>query len=109
MADHTDFVFKQMRVLKLALPDDTEPNNGITLVMVNHVDLLPDLKPDAPANDLILQNRAAMLDWHERSLVDGIEVDPELWERLKLLATKMLVESSEDSRQGAGAGTNDND
>jgi LDH2 family malate/lactate/ureidoglycolate dehydrogenase len=92
-----------------SIPDDIEPNNGITLVMVNHVDLLPDLKPDAPANDLIMQNRAAMLDWHERSLVDGIEVDPELCERLKLLATKMLVESSEDSRQGAGAGTNDND
>ncbi|GGE53445.1 hypothetical protein GCM10011533_02370 [Streptosporangium jomthongense] len=90
-------------------PDDTEPNDGITLVMVNHVDLLPDLKPDAPPNDLIRQNREAMADWHERSLVEGIEVDPELWERLKLLATRMLVEASDDSRQGAGAGTNDND
>lgn len=90
-------------------PDDTEPNDGITLVMVNHVDLLPDLKPDAPPNDLIRQNREAMADWHESSLVEGIEVDPELWERLKLLATRMLVEASDDSRQGAGAGTNDND
>lgn len=90
-------------------PDDTEPNDGITLVMVNHVNLLPDLKPDAPLNDLFLQNREAMADWQERSLVDGIEVDPDLWERLKLLATNMLVEASDDSRQGAGAGTNDND
>ncbi|MGO1500410.1 MAG: DUF3726 domain-containing protein [Marinobacter sp.] len=90
-------------------PDDTEPNDGITLVMVNHVNLLPDLKPDAPLNDLFLQNRDAMADWQERSLVDGIEVDPALWERLKLLATNMLVEASDDSRDGAGAGTNDND
>lgn len=90
-------------------PDDTEPNDGITLVMVNHVNLLPDLKPDAPLNDLFLQNRDAMADWQERSLVDGIDVDPDLWERLKLLAANMLVEASDDSRQGAGAGTNDND
>lgn len=34
-------------------PDYTEPNDGITLVMVNHVNLLPDLKPDAPLNDLL--------------------------------------------------------
>lgn len=92
-----------------ATPDDTEPNDGITLVMVNHVNLLPDLKPDAPLNDLFLQHRDAMADWQERSLVDGIEVDSDLWERLQLLATKMLVEASDDSRQGAGAGTNDND
>ncbi|WP_417545404.1 DUF3726 domain-containing protein [Marinobacter sp.] len=90
-------------------PDDTEPNDGITLVMVNHVNLLPDLKADAPLNDLLRQDRDAMASWHERSLVEGIEVDTALWERLKTLATRMLVEASDDSRRGAGAGTNDND
>lgn len=92
-----------------ATPDDTEPNDGITLVMVNHVNLLPDLKPDAPLNDLLRQDRHAMASWHERSLVEGIDVDTDLWGRLKILATRMLVAASDDSRQGAGAGTNDND
>lgn len=92
-----------------ATPDDTEANDGITLVMVNNVNLLPDLKPDAPLNNLLRQDGNAMANWHERSLVEGIEVDSALWQKLQTLATKMLVEASDDSRQGAGAGTTDND
>jgi LDH2 family malate/lactate/ureidoglycolate dehydrogenase len=50
-----------------------------------------------------------MNNWQEYALAEGIEVEPEMWDRLKELATRILVESSDDSRQGAGAGTSDND
>ncbi|WP_235936982.1 hypothetical protein [Vreelandella azerica] len=43
------------------------------------------------------------------ALQEGIDVDDAIWARLKSLAHRILVESSEASRSGAGAGVNDND
>lgn len=91
------------------IPDDTEPNNGITLVMANHVNLLPDFKADQKLNNLLRQDSLSMHNWQEHFLTQGIDVDPELWSRLQELATRMLVEASDDSRGGAGAGSTDND
>ncbi|OEY66990.1 DUF3726 domain-containing protein [Marinobacter sp. X15-166B] len=92
-----------------AVPDETEANDGITLIMANHANLLANLNSDEPLNDLLLQTRDTMTSWYERSLSEGIDVDEALWERLKVLAIRTLVEASEDSRMGAGAGTSDND
>lgn len=91
------------------IPDDTEPNNGITLVMANHVNLLPDFKTDNKLNNLLRHDSLSMHNWKEHFLKQGIDVDPELWDRLKELATRILVEASDDSRSGAGAGSSDND
>jgi LDH2 family malate/lactate/ureidoglycolate dehydrogenase len=91
------------------IPGDTEPNDGITLVMVNHVNLMPDFKADQTLNNLLHQDKHSMNNWQEHALAEGIEVEPEMWDRLKELATRTLVESSDDSRQGAGAGTSDSD
>lgn len=91
------------------VPDDTEPNSGITLVMVNHVNLLPDFKTDKKLNNLLRQDKHSMHRRQQHSLTEGIDIDPQLWERLKELAARILVEASDDSRQGAGAGSSDND
>lgn len=91
------------------MPDDTEPNDGITLVMANHVNLLPDYKADKQLNNLLRQDKHSMQNWQKVALTEGIEVDSEIWDRLQQLAARILVESSDGSRQGAGAGTNDND
>lgn len=92
-----------------SVPEDTEANDGITLVMVNHVNLLPDLQPDPSLDNLLQQNQHTIANWHEHSLAEGIEIETEVWQRLKDLAIKILVEASDDSRQGAGAGETDND
>ena len=91
------------------IPDDTEPNNGITLIMANHVNLRPDFKTDNKLNNLLRHDSLSMHNWKEHFLKQGIDVDPELWNRLKELATRILVEASDDSRGGAGAGSSDND
>ena len=40
---------------------------------------------------------------YQQAISDGIEISDELWQSLLLLASNMLVESSEESRRGAGA------
>ncbi len=45
-----------------------------------------------------------------QSLADGVSPDPEAWDRLSVLATKVLVPASEQSRlMGAGARASDNE
>ncbi len=90
-------------------PDDIEPNDGITLIMANHANLQANLNSDDPLSDLLIQTKDSMTSWYDQSLAEGITVDQELWDRLKVLAARTLVEASDDSRQGAGAGTTDND
>jgi LDH2 family malate/lactate/ureidoglycolate dehydrogenase len=45
----------------------------------------------------------------DSALVEGLEVDDQLWNTLKSLADRLLVEATESSRSGAGAGASDND
>lgn len=91
------------------VPEEHEPNDGITLVMANHVDLLPAMRSDYRYDLLARHNESDLLACRHQSLAEGIEVDEAVWERLKHLATRMLVEATEASREGAGAGTHDND
>lgn len=40
---------------------------------------------------------------YQKAISDGLSIDEDLWRRLQLLARRVLVESSEQSRHGAGA------
>ncbi|MGS2744971.1 DUF3726 domain-containing protein [Halomonas sp. LS-001] len=91
------------------VPEENEPNDGITLVMANHVELLPSLDDDHDLDLLALHSESDLMACRKRSLQEGIEVDEAIWKRLKILAHRILVESSDASRGGAGAGVNDND
>lgn len=92
-----------------SIPDEIEPNDGITLIMGTHVNLMPDIQSDHPLSDLTRHDDKSLALWYERSLSEGISVDDELWSRLKTLAARLLVESSDDNRDGAGPGRSDND
>ncbi|TGN41203.1 DUF3726 domain-containing protein [Marinobacter confluentis] len=91
------------------VPDDTEKNDGITLIMANHVDLLPSLRSDYDLTNLMRQTEEDLERQRDQALVEGLEVDDQLWKTLKTLADRLLVEASEASRSGAGAGKSDND
>jgi LDH2 family malate/lactate/ureidoglycolate dehydrogenase len=91
------------------VPEENEPNDGITLVMANHVELLPSLGADHDLDLLAHHSESDLMACRERALQEGIEVDDAIWARLKTLAHRILVESSDSSRSGAGAGVNDND
>jgi LDH2 family malate/lactate/ureidoglycolate dehydrogenase len=91
------------------VPDDVEKNDGITLVMANHVDLLPSLRSDYDLTNLMRQTEEDLERQRDRALVEGLDVDDQLWKTLKTLADRLLVEASEASRSGAGAGKSDND
>nr|WP_299244343.1 Ldh family oxidoreductase [uncultured Halomonas sp.] len=91
------------------VPEENEPNDGITLILANHVDLLPAMRSDYHYEVLARQSESDLLACRERAFAEGIEVDDALWQRLKTLATRILVEASDASRDGAGAGTRDND
>lgn len=91
------------------VPDDVEKNDGITLIMANHVDLLPSLRSDYDLTNLMRQTEEDLERQRDQALVEGLEVDDELWKTLKTLADRLLVEASEASRSGAGAGKSDND
>jgi LDH2 family malate/lactate/ureidoglycolate dehydrogenase len=84
------------------VPEENEPNNGITVIMANHVDLLPTMRSDYRYDLLAKHEESDLVAVRERAIANGIEVDPALWERLKVLAQKTLVEASDASRLGAG-------
>lgn len=90
-------------------PDDTEKNDGITLIMTNHVDLLPSLRSDYDLTNLMRQTEEDLECQRDRALVDGLDVDDQLWQTLKSLADRLLVEATDASRRGAGTRQSDND
>jgi len=70
---------------------------------------LPSLGADHDLDLLAHHPESELLACRQLALEEGIEVDDAIWARLKTLAHRILVESSEASRGGAGAGDNDND
>ncbi|WP_275287986.1 DUF3726 domain-containing protein [Halomonas elongata] len=91
------------------IPEENEPNNAITIVMANHVDLLPAMRSDYRYDLLAHHDESTLLASRHQSLTEGIEVDETVWARLKHLASRMLVEATDASREGAGASYQDND
>ncbi|MGA1581057.1 MAG: DUF3726 domain-containing protein, partial [Luminiphilus sp.] len=83
-------------------PEEDVPNDGITIVMANHVDLLPTVRSDDEYALLARLDESDLLAVHQQSLVEGISVDLDGWQQLKMLASQTLVEASEQSRAGAG-------
>jgi hypothetical protein len=58
----------------------------------------------------VLLDRDRLAGAAARSLAEGVSPDPEPWERLKVLAAKVLVPATEQShRMGAGALASDNE
>ena len=84
------------------VPEENEPNSGITLVMANHVDLLPTMRSDFRYDLLAKHEESDLMAVRDRAMVNGIEVEVSLWERLKVLAHMTLVASSAVSSRGAG-------
>jgi len=84
------------------VPEENEPNNGITIIMANHVDLLPTMRSDYRYDLLAKHEEADLLAARERAMTNGIEVDDVVWEQLHKLAQATLVESFDVSHLGAG-------
>lgn len=90
-------------------PEGAEPHEDITLIMANHVDLMPSMRSEFAFSNLQQQSNNNLLRFRENALVEGLEVDENLWQTLKTLAGQLLVEATDASRSGAGASETDND
>lgn len=91
-------------------PDDTlTRNRSVTLIASPHFSMLQALYPD-PEEATLLQVLGPE-DFRRQSthvLDHGMEVDEDLWRRLKDLSALTLVEATEDSRaRGAGEGSDE--
>lgn len=84
------------------VPDENEPNNAVTLVMANHVNLLPAMRSEYTYDLLARHDESDLLASHARVSANGVEVDDLMWSRLQALASRLLVETSDASRRGAG-------
>ena len=92
-----------IRVFELAdTPEDDVPNDGVTIVMANHFDLLPTIRSEDEYKLLARHDESDLLAARHQALAEGLAVDPEVWQQLKDFAAKTLVEASEQSRSGAG-------
>ena len=92
-----------IRVYELAdIPEDDMPNDGITILMANHVDLLPTVRSEDEYKLLARHDESDLLAAKQQALEEGLTVDPEIWQQLKSFAAQTLVEASEQSRSGAG-------
>ena len=92
-----------IRVYELAdIPEDDVPNDGVTILMANHVDLLPTIRSEDEYKLLARHDESDLLAAKQQALEEGLTVDPEIWQQLKSFAAKTLVEASEQSRSGAG-------
>ena len=84
------------------LPDENKDNTGITVVMVNHVDLLPTMRSEYEYDLLARHDESDLLEVRSKTEREGIAVDASLWEQLQGLAKLTLVASTSSSRLGAG-------
>ena len=91
------------------VPEENEPNDGITVIMANHVDLLPTMRSDFRYDLLAKREESDLLEVREQAIHNGIEVEERVWNELKLLAQRTLVEANDLSRFGAGPSGDDND
>ena len=92
-----------IRVYELAdIPEDDVPNDGVTILMANHVDLLPTIRSEDEYKLLARHDEPDLLAAKQQALEEGLSVDPEIWQQLESFAAKTLVEASEQSRSGAG-------
>jgi hypothetical protein len=84
------------------LPDENKDNTGITVVMANHVDLLPTMRSEYEYDLLARHDESDLLEVRSKTEREGIAVDTSLWEQLQGLAKLTLVASTSSSRLGAG-------
>ena len=84
------------------LPDENKDNMGITVVMANHVDLLPTMRSEYEYDLLARHDESDLLEVRSKTEREGIAVDATLWEQLQGLAKLTLVASTSSSRLGAG-------
>ena len=84
------------------LPDENKDNTGITVVMANHVDLLPTMRSEYEYDLLARHDESDLLEVRSKTEREGIAVDVSLWEQLQGLAKLTLVASTSSSRLGAG-------
>ena len=84
------------------LPDENKDNTGITVVMANHVDLLPTMRSEYEYDLLARHDESDLLEVRSKTEREGIAVDASLWEQLQRLAKLTLVASTSSSRLGAG-------
>ena len=82
------------------VPEENKENTGITIVMANHVDLLPTMRSDYDYDLIARHDESDLIENRARSF--PITVDPVLWDQLAQLAKLTLVQSTESSRSGAG-------
>lgn len=84
-------------------PATSPRDQGMTLMFSRDFDLLPHLHPDVSADRIEYSALPDALEETSRQrLATSIMVDEKLWERLKDLATRILVGASDQSRLGAG-------
>ncbi len=86
------------------VPDENKLNTGITVIMANHVDLLPTMRSDYQYDLLARHEESELLavEVRRRASGDGLDVPSELWDQLKALAQRTFVESFDGSQLGAG-------
>ena len=86
------------------IPDENKLNTGITVIMANHVDLLPTMRSDYSYDLLARHEESELLEVEvrRRASGDGFDVPSSLWDQLKTLAQRTFVESFEGSQLGAG-------
>ena len=84
------------------LPDENKDNTGITVVMANHVDLLPTMRSEYEYDLLARHDESDLQEVRSKTEREGIAVDASLWEQLQGLAKLTLVASTSSSRLGAG-------
>ncbi|MAV72732.1 MAG: hypothetical protein CME53_00305 [Halieaceae bacterium] len=82
------------------VPEENKENTGITIVMANHVDLLPTMRSDYDYDLIARHDESDLIENRARSF--PITVDPVLWDQLGQFAKLTLVQSTESSRSGAG-------
>lgn len=94
--------------VRLFRPDRAPDHAGgrhLTLWFAKDVNLLPQLHPAVSGRRILLSaDPAALAQRHREGIEHGLAVDGELWERVRRLAARVLVESDGCSRGDAGGG-----
>ncbi len=85
------------------LESNEQDKQALTIICSSRVDLTSSLQNSNDHQTRFHMSAEAIAQIKEKTIDNGIEIDSKLWQEINEIGAAVLVENSEESRQGAGA------
>jgi hypothetical protein len=85
------------------LESNEQDKQALTIICSSRVDLTSSLQNSNDHQTRFHMSAEKIAQIKDKTIDNGIEIDTKLWQEINQIGAAVLVENSEESRQGAGA------